>query len=128
MVDSCVELFRLIHAVHPAAVKLNELLEALRQLMIIEEGHVQMLRGGSKRVQVVFNPESLQLASIAILADRNALVTRDAVVERSGGGLYHDGSVGKDLWCVPAVCFVPIHGEHMVGKLLTEREIFRSCD
>ncbi len=74
MVDSCVELLRLIHAVHPAAVKLNELLEALRQLMIIKERHVQMLRGGSQRVQVVFNPEPLQLASIGILADGNALI------------------------------------------------------
>ena len=86
----------------PLFVESGELLDALVQLVAVEERHVQVLTRIVESLQMLLRTEGLEFTSLGILNDADTLMDRDGIVEGGGRGLHLDGAVGEDLWRLPA--------------------------
>ena len=78
----CIELIRVTGDFKPVFIQLAELLDALKKLILVEQGHIEMLSRVIEGFQVIMSAERLHLASL-VLDDADALVHRDAIVKRS---------------------------------------------
>ena len=87
----------------------------------IELGDAQVAGGAVQAAGVVGGAEQAYLAVMA--SERlEAVEDRLAVMQDAGGGIQDERRVGDDARVVPALPFLIVHQEHVVGEDLAERQ------
>lgn len=90
------------------------MLEAVYELVGIESGKIDVVRGFKELVEMLVCSEGLRFSSLFVFADVEALVAGDAVVERGGGDWDFERTIGDDFGLIPAGGFIPVYGEHVI--------------
>ena len=108
---------------HPVLIQLHQFAHRLQSVVRIQLRKSQSIAGSIQARDVVPRAEQLH-AAVRTAIRLHALEYLRAVMENGGGGRKRQRAVGNDARSVPAVLFIVIHDEHMIGEIIAEAQLF----